>query len=271
MAPRASSPLPAPPCSCNATSCHRGDGTRCSGHPARHDSRKPASTLTESPFHESTRERPVAQPAQPPHPADRHRRHHRRRPVPRLRQGDPRRGTGTAARLCRRRHRDLLHHARARGAAHLPPRGRLVRHLRGGVLRTVRRLRHRLVVLVHVGRHRHGGAHGDRHLHALLVSGRAAVAAGARRAGAPVRREPARRAGVRRARVLVRAHQGAHHRGADRGGPGGDRVPRRQLSAPRRASATSRRTVASCRSASRPYCSPCRSSCSPTRASSSSV
>ncbi len=52
--------------------------------------------------------------------------------------------------------------------------GRLLRDLRRGVRQPVRGLRHRLVVLVHVGGDRHGRDHRGRHLHHLLVPRHAA-------------------------------------------------------------------------------------------------
>ena len=203
---------------------------------------------------------PGAQPAQPPHPAHRDRRHDRCRLVPRLRPGDSQRRPRVAARLRSRRCGDILHHAGARGAADLPPGGRLVCELCRGVLRSVRRLRHRLVLLVHVGRDGDGGADRYRHLRALLVSRHTAMAAGADRAGGALRLQPAGSAGVRRAGILVRPHQGGDHRGAHRGGARGDPAARRrpdcggrvlqQPLEPRRLPALRH---------GRAYCSPCRS------------
>src|SRR5581483_3239146 len=123
----------------------------------------------------------LAESARPPHSTHRAGWHYWRRPFPRFREGHPPRRTWAAPRLCGGGNRRFPDHARPGRVAHLSTRRRLLRGLRGRVLRALRRLRHGVVLLVHVGGDGDGGAHRDRYLRALLASRRAAMASRAGR------------------------------------------------------------------------------------------
>jgi hypothetical protein len=85
-----------------------------------------------------------------------HRRRHWGGPVFRLRQGHPERRSRAHTRVRVRRIGDFLYHVRSGRVAPLSSGRRVVRGVCRRIHRSIRRIRYGLVLLVHVGRDRHG-------------------------------------------------------------------------------------------------------------------
>src|SRR5215831_11464108 len=109
------------------------------------------------------------------------------------------------------------------------PGRRLVRDVCRRIRRSFRWFRYGLVLLVHLGRYRHGRAYRHWRLCRLLASRPSAMDNGIGRAGCAVRREYAGRARVRRDGVLVCADQSRDDRHAHCGRAGSHPFPRRRL------------------------------------------